>query len=748
MARKQITINDGSGERVTNELKLNPLNLTPTITNGGQYNVRTQATPKTTSAMQLAQGLKQGVQAYGEIVGINQKKAANDVMNLSDEEWEGKLTEGLDEDARSLFGYTKAYNRALAQKYYAEEIPSKLQEVSQSMFQDYYEYPDVGSFEAALAEKTSAVYAEADGLLGRNAFGSEANNVLKNATKSDFMLKERAKFLQELPRRNMQLAQETIGRSVDKITSESLATGDLGASTTDLYNSHVETLGKRGAAVAVFSSYQQKIDTLITSTATQDHELAQELIDDLTSSNPILVAGQPLFATAANKAALTDLEARLDRKQATAYDDAVNNMKPHILAVRAQLSGIADVTELEGQIDSHITAIEAGEEVLGKTYENDIEKNLVILELNQAKNNMPLFREQSKLQYIQMNNTSSRTLDSWFTDQMPEAFITRGAMPGDKPTLTSLGYKAKTAYDTFKAEQYSRISLDVEKIADPEQRRLAFIQKEKDEVVPAIKDWFKDYTASAEVTRQMEKDVEDTDERRVLTTAYGEQGAAEILELGPKEREAAFADANEKLTDETLNSKGMAKGRTFPTRLENLIKARKNKLYDNRESQIEDTTSISKDFHGSQRRNVILRMLQPTEGGYFERLGKANEFGDILRNIGLSSAELASGKIVSTPTTIYSALSGMSRRGRDNSVSIQSLFNLSGNNLGTIPILIDGDMGKTIELVQAYMDDPSEENVEAVYATDLVKIAVTHGMDPDKLVQLQYELFKEKGLLK
>ena len=142
MATRQITIDDGSKKRKQVELNLNPVALNPTVRAGGNYRVAVQQTPLTNSAMQLSNALKQGVNAYGQAVDVAQTKAAEDVANMSDAEYDKFLQKGLDPEARSLFGYTKTYNRQVAAKYYATEIPTKLQELSNDMFKNYYDYKD------------------------------------------------------------------------------------------------------------------------------------------------------------------------------------------------------------------------------------------------------------------------------------------------------------------------------------------------------------------------------------------------------------------------------------------------------------------------------------------------------------------------------------------------------------------------------------------------------------------------------
>ena len=85
-----------SDERKQVELNLNPVALQPTIRSGGNYRVAVQQTPKTNSALQLADALRQGVGLYGQAVNIAQDKAREYVETMSEEDFGKLLTEALD----------------------------------------------------------------------------------------------------------------------------------------------------------------------------------------------------------------------------------------------------------------------------------------------------------------------------------------------------------------------------------------------------------------------------------------------------------------------------------------------------------------------------------------------------------------------------------------------------------------------------------------------------------------------------
>lgn len=113
MAKRTITINDGSKQREQVELNLNPVALTPTVRSGGQYNVVVQQTPKTNSALQLAQALRVTPQILGQAKNVAMDMGEKAALQVDDVE-----EAMLDDETKGILGYDKAYQQALVKRHF------------------------------------------------------------------------------------------------------------------------------------------------------------------------------------------------------------------------------------------------------------------------------------------------------------------------------------------------------------------------------------------------------------------------------------------------------------------------------------------------------------------------------------------------------------------------------------------------------------------------------------------------------
>ena len=96
------------------ELDLGTPALQPTAPLAGQYNVAVQATPKTNSAMQLAQALRMTPQVLGQANNIAKQMGAEAASQVTDVE------EALnDDETRGILGYDKAYQQGLVKRHFA-----------------------------------------------------------------------------------------------------------------------------------------------------------------------------------------------------------------------------------------------------------------------------------------------------------------------------------------------------------------------------------------------------------------------------------------------------------------------------------------------------------------------------------------------------------------------------------------------------------------------------------------------------
>lgn len=725
-------------KRVQSELDLNPLNLTPTITSGGNYRVHVQDTPKTNAAMVLAQNLKQGVSAYGQVVGINQRRAAEDVASMSNEEWEKKLTEGLDEDAKSLFGYTKAYNRALAQKYYAEEIPSKLQDVSASMFKDYYEYTDAASFEGALREKTAAVYEEAEQLLGANAFGAEANQALKNATETDFVVKERQKFLSELPKRLQQLEEEGIGRVLADIGIEEVDNGSLQSSLDGAYKNAVGTLGARGASAALASSFKTKLDTLITSKDSSDHRLAEHLLDEIGDGKDFKVGAQDMFATADNQRWLTELETRLENRKDTLYADAQKEAQLVLTPILAELYN-ANETDRKQLLEDKLNEIDADDKL------SSLEKDLISIELNRTKHNSELFLKEHVTNYIGTNNTQKKNYSTLVFDSIPETDLNVSGLDGKIDRNDPYSEKADeyiTQATQILDDLYKHAYEQVRYIIDPVEKVKAFTELENTTVKDGIKTFVKEFWETPSATKAVEDAQEQEQNRRVLATAYGdEQANTYMAAFTPHQITALVKDASSDIEGDYLNGSGMPKGFSSKTQLKNYENAATLGLFENEEKQSKALRKLQANIHGSDR-GLTFRNIDPALNDFTSRMKNGVEFKQQVRTVGIPLKELISGTMASSSPNFGFNAGLLSSTSRHN-INVKAFLVDYNLTFKDFPITLDDDINVTVDVIESY-----NGSADGPYFSTLNDIATKYGLTLDALISQQRTYLQNNGYIK
>ena len=96
------------------ELDLGTPALNPTVQRAGQYRVAVQQTPKTNSALQLAQALRVTPQILGQANNIAKDLGAEAAAEVLDVE------AAMDNDeTRGILGYDKAYQQGLVKRHFA-----------------------------------------------------------------------------------------------------------------------------------------------------------------------------------------------------------------------------------------------------------------------------------------------------------------------------------------------------------------------------------------------------------------------------------------------------------------------------------------------------------------------------------------------------------------------------------------------------------------------------------------------------
>ena len=112
------------------QLDLGTPALSPTSARGGQYNVAVQATPKTNSALQLAQALRMTPQVLGQANNIAKDLGAEAAASTMDVEAAMNDTE-----TKGILGYDKAYQQGLVKRHFVmneEAIRERFMNISRT----------------------------------------------------------------------------------------------------------------------------------------------------------------------------------------------------------------------------------------------------------------------------------------------------------------------------------------------------------------------------------------------------------------------------------------------------------------------------------------------------------------------------------------------------------------------------------------------------------------------------------------
>lgn len=746
MAKRQITIDDGSKGRKQVELNLNPVNLQPTINSGGNYRVAVQQTPKTNSLLQLSEALKGGVQLYGQAVKVAQTKAEEDVNMMTEEEYDKFLTEGLDPDAKSLFGYTKTYNRMLAQKYYAEEIPKKLQDISTEMFSNYYDYKDADTFEAALNEKTQGVYDEADALLNDNVFGNEANRVLKNAAQNDFVFKERAKFIQELPKRNAELGTQAINRNIEALDDSVLAQGMFGDTTRDIYNNNAGSFRTpQEANEAFYNSVFTRIQTLAESNSTADNKLAEDMLAQIGDGKSVAgvegskgidrtVGGMDIFATGKRQLALTKLDAALEDKMDTAYDDAVKAIQIPVTefqadTARALASGTPEI-EVIATLKKAIEDLETPEGITANP--NDTQRDLIAISLKSMLDNPKYFKNEHAKNFYNNNQSILNILYETSVNNLPEGLTEEVSTSyGARRVPVGKGIEFTVDAKLKLAELYTNISIESLKVEGSTERLLKFQELEQ-QLKTDYNSWADDYLGQASITAEQE-------ETENLTTKFNEASAHDpVLALEYKDDlkylEAIIKDGEAEDKEETINSSNNVKGFTVNTRFDNFVKASNSKMIDG--------DDLIRNFNSIHKFNTVSEITAGNAIAYkwrntFERLDSANKLASKYQVAGIKSDNLLSGSI---PRSTFAADSMMGLASENNSrpMSYTELFEQTELTFDEFPIIVKGDIQNTIDAVDAYFNAKGIDQLDEAFLGPFNAIADKYdNINLDSLMQQQ-----------
>lgn len=184
MAKRQITIDDGSKGRKQVDFDVQPLNLNPAITNGGRWDVQVAPTPKTTQAQQLSESLKtlpRVAQQFSKLQkGLGTDRAG--AISGADAEEELQRLKKEEPDTFTNFIRNKAYKDSLIEKHVRTQmVPKTLTSMKKSA--NARVYTTEKDFNANLDEQVSTSWAEFEASVGADiANSTEGRTIWNNLT--------------------------------------------------------------------------------------------------------------------------------------------------------------------------------------------------------------------------------------------------------------------------------------------------------------------------------------------------------------------------------------------------------------------------------------------------------------------------------------------------------------------------------------------------------------------------------------
>ena len=764
MARKTVTINDGSGEREQVTLNLNPLALTPTINQGGNYRVAVQATPKTNAATQLASALRTGVQVYGQGVKVAQAKAARDIAEMDDATFESKVQEGLDKEGRSLFGYEKAYNEALSSRYYSEVIPKKLQDLSTRLLQDPYEYTSLDEFDTALEAGLNEVYAEAGEKFGRNVFASRANRALRQVTQDDFMLKQRNAFIQRMPEITVKTRSDATFQAIEAIE-------DFTKVSEVLNSTHAATASitdKKRAGDITTSSYFASIERAI---ASKNFARAEQLIDEL-DDGKIQVNGVELFNTATAQTKLADLESNLleaqvnhAKLQEVAGKQALMKIQNDVIAAL----GTGEPDEAAGfeLLNKFLEEYQKNQTVTvdGKSYDDDTALNVMLTGIRSMQNNPTYFQAMYRTNFLQTHSSAKDRITTELTDAASleslgaESLVTQGFNSAGNSyfTYSEEGLRFVSAFKTnmeqLKIDLYnSTAGLDpaerIERyIADYDSMVLQPMEKFRDSYIkratPA--------TNSTEISKRIQiAALVSKNERDLLIQAHGhllgnQLADATALARYDEERDELLGDND--LLDSVENNgviRKSAKGIK-----EDFVRASSQSLFTSAGEKIKNWDAMY--AHYNKPLGAVGRNYTPK---YIDFLGYSKN--EIHRSVP-ATEKLTRRQGMIENLSIYGVTADELIKdqfsGTQKLVSVSDVFAITPKSeiqFDRFPIIIGDSMNTTVELVQKYVDTPEEDfSMDAMPESifKMLAIADKHGVSIDELMNAQHKYLTKNNYI-
>jgi hypothetical protein len=151
------------------------------VARAGNFQVNTGPYEKTNAALQFAEGLNKLPDVYDSAVKARQKDAAIKVAQMDEGEFKEayqKIIAGDVADTASLFGYTKAHQQKIVERYHNEVVPLELKDISRDFRNKLNDYPSIIDFDEDVEATVDAYYREVGERFNASPFTEEAHGLL------------------------------------------------------------------------------------------------------------------------------------------------------------------------------------------------------------------------------------------------------------------------------------------------------------------------------------------------------------------------------------------------------------------------------------------------------------------------------------------------------------------------------------------------------------------------------------------
>ena len=267
-------------------------------------------------------------------------------------------------------------------------------------------------------------------------------------------------------------------------------------------------------------------------------------------------------------------------------------------------------------LDTKIKELSRSGSIDGIPVENQKAVDMLIIDLNKMKSNQYLFRQEHKANYIAQHSVNKKTMDETVQNLLDASLEagdgiymeTLGGLSQGKEVLTAEGVKLMADYNLKSTQMYSELLQSVSHIKDDEERRIAYVEKERNELFPAMKEWLEKTTNSATVVTAHAKTQRVKENEEIV----GPEEVARIMSehgpsIGPRVIEHLAEQQRQEATDKTLTrdmgGKLVLEGTFNSTKLDNFEAVLK---LDNLNP--EETISVFNDAHEAAWGNATFQL--------------------------------------------------------------------------------------------------------------------------------------------